>query len=271
MISIKVKKQGEKNLIMKKAVTVIICVMILFVLSGCGKSESAQKVDDLILTIGEVTKDSEAMITEAEEYYSILTEKQKNEVEYYKTLVDARKAFDMLIAQNNANEIIEAINDLGGKKSYTQEELTKVMEQYEKLNDLEKELVTNYSELESVIKTPTSLEQIAVNLVEGLINELYNPSAMEIFSISIQDGTTDKRFKCALVEMDYNGTNKLGGTVRKAGNFMLWGEEAEYISLMSDCNASIEVYAEYLKLSTKMRPAVDVDPDRILALVENNK
>ena len=61
---------------------------------GGGKSKPAKEVEKLIADIGTVTEDSGSAIEAAEEYYDILTPGQKNEVENYKDLVDARKTYD---------------------------------------------------------------------------------------------------------------------------------------------------------------------------------
>ena len=81
---------------MKKLYILILATIICFSLSGCGKSKPAKEVERLINEIGTVTTDSGDAIEAAEDYYETLTPDQKNEVENYKTLVDARKAYDDL-------------------------------------------------------------------------------------------------------------------------------------------------------------------------------
>ncbi len=90
---------------MKKNITFILAVCICVFMCACGgkagaeKSPEAQKADELILAIGEVTADSGEAIVAAEEHYNTLTEEQKSEVESYDTLVAAKAAFEEFISK----------------------------------------------------------------------------------------------------------------------------------------------------------------------------
>ena len=78
---------------------VLITVVFILGLTGCGKvDEVSQKVSDDIDSIGEVTLDDERRITDIEEIYSTLTDKQKNQVENYKQLLDARDELNNLLS-----------------------------------------------------------------------------------------------------------------------------------------------------------------------------
>lgn len=90
----------------KRFILCIILIMSCCMLVGCGKSKPAKETEKLIAAIGEVTLDSEQYIVAAEDYYNILTADQKNEVDSYKVLVDARKQYDELVRQELANIII---------------------------------------------------------------------------------------------------------------------------------------------------------------------
>ena len=58
---------------MKKILCLLLAAAMVLSLAGCGKSEAAQAVDDLIAAIGEVTLDSESAIREAEQAMAALT------------------------------------------------------------------------------------------------------------------------------------------------------------------------------------------------------
>ena len=75
----------------------IICALIILVttLTGC-KSEEAEKVDNLILAIGEVTLSSEDQIIEVEEAIDELNEKTYQELEYLDIFLEARNTFNEL-------------------------------------------------------------------------------------------------------------------------------------------------------------------------------
>ena len=84
---------------MKRLLVFLLTLVLIITISGCGKSKPATEVDQLISNIGDVTLESEEAIVAAEEYYDTLSSGQKDEVENYKTLVDARKAYDELVAE----------------------------------------------------------------------------------------------------------------------------------------------------------------------------
>lgn len=65
---------------MKKYLTIYI-LAIMLLLSGCGKSAEAKKVDDMIQGIGTVDLNSEAAIKAAEDAYGLLSDKDKEGIE----------------------------------------------------------------------------------------------------------------------------------------------------------------------------------------------
>ena len=113
---------------MKKLKITILSACLLLSLVGCGKSEAAKSVDEKIQAIGTVTLDSDASITDAEEEYSKLSDKDRQQLEYYQTLVDARSKYDSLVEEEKAAEeqrlkdLVEeankALDDLDMKKAY---------------------------------------------------------------------------------------------------------------------------------------------------------
>ena len=134
---------------MKKLSIIAILSMILVIsLTSCGKSETAQAVDDKIQAIGTVTLDSEKAILDAEEGYAALTDKEKKQIEYYQTLTEARNKYDTLVKEKEEQEekeaaekkeikddIEELIDENSIKKA--REEIDKIDEKY---SDLKKEL-----------------------------------------------------------------------------------------------------------------------------------
>lgn len=72
---------------MKKLIALLALIMSLcLVFSACGNGGAAQKADDLILAIGDVSPESEAKIITAMAYYDSLTAEQKMEVKNYDVL-----------------------------------------------------------------------------------------------------------------------------------------------------------------------------------------
>ena len=81
----------------KKPLIILVSCLILIALVGCNKkSEESQKADDLIIAIGNVSKESGKQIEDAEFYYSMLSDKQKEQVEHYDYLLQAREEYDKL-------------------------------------------------------------------------------------------------------------------------------------------------------------------------------
>lgn len=83
---------------MKKMILALLLLIALSMipLSSCSKSEEAQKVDDMIAAIGEVTKNSENVILAAENAYAQLEDADKKALSNYGKLQNARTAYDTL-------------------------------------------------------------------------------------------------------------------------------------------------------------------------------
>ena len=93
---------------MKKLIVAILLICICLNLCACGKSEEAQNVDDLILSIGEVTLGSSITISNAREEYERLSDKQKQQVENYHILEDAIGTLSILEAEQARIEAEQA-------------------------------------------------------------------------------------------------------------------------------------------------------------------
>ena len=78
---------------MRKAVSLLLALSMVFALCGCGKSDEAVVVEYLINQIGTVTLDSEQAIDDAKEAYDKLSDADKKTVENYETLTSAQTKF----------------------------------------------------------------------------------------------------------------------------------------------------------------------------------
>lgn len=81
---------------MKKMIVAVILICICLNLCACEKSEEAQIVDDLILSIGDVTLATKATINNVREQYEMLSEKEKQQVENYHILENAIETLSIL-------------------------------------------------------------------------------------------------------------------------------------------------------------------------------
>lgn len=91
---------------------VLVSMMLMTLLVGCGKSEAAQTTDDLIMAIGEVTLESESAITSAQNSYDLLSAEEKEQVENYTVLQSA------IIKLDELKEEFEKTNLVGTWKGY---------------------------------------------------------------------------------------------------------------------------------------------------------
>ena len=100
---------------MKKAISLLLVVVICLSLVACGKSEAVKAAEEAIAAIGEVTAYSGEAIANAEKYYNILTDAEKAEVENRMVLVDAKEAFEEVrgkIVYNNAKAAYEKLKEV---------------------------------------------------------------------------------------------------------------------------------------------------------------
>ncbi|MBQ3049380.1 MAG: hypothetical protein IJC94_05440 [Oscillospiraceae bacterium] len=153
------------------------------------------EVVDLIDAVGEVTLDSEEAIIAAEKAYSLLTADEKSRIEESgDRLAEMREAYDAAVQKaiqeekearmkENANKVITAIDAIGDVTLDSKFAVTSAREQYNALTAEEKQLVTNYSVLESaetelnalvlvekekIIKQYSSRFDISTDKVEGI-------------------------------------------------------------------------------------------------------
>ena len=66
---------------MKKAITLMIALIMVVSLSACGKSQLVIDVEEMIDSIGVVSLESGETIEKAEKMFAVLSEKEKSSVE----------------------------------------------------------------------------------------------------------------------------------------------------------------------------------------------
>ena len=101
---------------MKKTVTILLVLCLCIGLCACGgnsdpteptKSAEAQKADELILAIGEVSMENESAVLAAKAYYDTLTAEQKAQVENVSVLESAVAELGVLKKEGEYKEIYE--------------------------------------------------------------------------------------------------------------------------------------------------------------------
>lgn len=236
--------------------------------TGCGKSKPAKTTDKLILEIGDVSLDSEDNIREAENYYESLSEGQKDEVENYKLLVDARNQYDRLVQEEKNKELKDQleqkIGELLEQEVRTQKDVDYIIETYESLPEELQETVKNKDSIET-IKELTEYEKVAVAAVNALKLNLKNEDSLKLKSIEVATGKKEAMSKY-YVQIEYSAENSFGGeldntetidiTTKYSAGF--WGLSR----LLSGYEQTeLQLYNDFLNHSTNK---MEVDIDRIL-------
>lgn len=90
----------------KSLKTVLISTMVILLLTGCGTDKDVKNVIDKIDSIGEVTLESEDLVTSAETQYDALTDDQKGKVSNADTLKKARADLENLKEEKLENDCL---------------------------------------------------------------------------------------------------------------------------------------------------------------------
>jgi hypothetical protein len=169
---------------MKKVIALILVLALCLSFAGCGKSEAAKHVDEMILTIGTVTLDSESSVKAAEAAYEALTQEQKDELENHAILVAARASLDDLLEQKRleeeeaariaelqaqAAEVDAKINAIGPVTLDKEEAISAARAAYDALDEEGKSYVTALSTLENAetVLKATQAENVMA-LIDGI-------------------------------------------------------------------------------------------------------
>ena len=91
-------RMKQEMIIMKRIAALVLAFISLMSLSACGKSKAAKAADELIISIGTVTLDSETDIIKAEEAVAALSSKDLEDLENIELLNSSRAKFDELEA-----------------------------------------------------------------------------------------------------------------------------------------------------------------------------
>ena len=84
---------------MKRLLSLVLVIVMLLSLCGCGKTDAAIAAEEAIAAIGVVTLDSEEAIAYAEKLYGILTDNEKESIENRLELANAREEYERLVQE----------------------------------------------------------------------------------------------------------------------------------------------------------------------------
>lgn len=176
-------KNNEGMLItIKKAVSLILCVVFCFSLSACGKSDEVKAVEHAISSIGTVELDNEKAILAAEDMFDSLSDEEKEQVDNYDALTDARAEYNSLLI----DRVETLIDDIGTVTSDSGEQIEKARQEYEALP---KALQNDVENLDVLISAETQLSKLKFDDI--LIDYKY----ISAYKVNLFDFSTDEWYE----------------------------------------------------------------------------
>ncbi len=151
---------------MKKVIALLLAMLMTLSLAGCGQSAESKAADALISAIGDVSLGSKTAIEAAEEAVAALTDEDRKTLKNGQLLTDAREKLEGLIAEDEAESIMSAIDDIRDVTLDSGERLDAVRRLYESAAANVKKLVTNSDKLE---EAEEKLIELRAGVVEKLI------------------------------------------------------------------------------------------------------
>ena len=153
----------------KKMLVILLSLSLALSLSACGKSEAAQAVDDQIEAIGEVSLESEAAITAAEEAVEGLAEEDREQLDNVEMLEQARADYENLVLKSQAAEVEAAISAIGTVTLESADAIKSARSLYDGSSAEVQALVENAADLDAAEAELTSLQ---VEEVTGMIDAI---------------------------------------------------------------------------------------------------
>ena len=105
---------------MKKAVSLLLALVMCLSLCACGKSKEVKAVEEMIAAIGEVSLESKDAITAAEEAFRALTSEEKEQAGNYFVLAESKDTLEELeeIEEQRLLEEARQAATANGQKAY---------------------------------------------------------------------------------------------------------------------------------------------------------
>ena len=154
---------------MKRATSLIFLLVLCLSLCACGQSEAAKAVDEQIAAIGEVTLESDALISAAEQAVSALEEKDQKQLKNVADLENARSTYDTLVFEANVAEVEEAIVGIGTVTLESGDVIAAARDAFEKSGADVQAKVSNVSVLEAA---EAQLDDLRIAQVVELIDAI---------------------------------------------------------------------------------------------------
>ncbi len=156
----------KKEILVKRIVAFVLVATLTVGICAC-KSSDVKAVESLIDEIGTVTFDSDESITNAENQYAALSDSDKNKVENYSVLENAREEYDNLFV--NIHNVEDAIDAIGSVDIDSENSINYAEDAYRNLSSDEQALVNNLDILEAARSDYDELESLYDAEIEILI------------------------------------------------------------------------------------------------------
>ncbi len=161
---------------MKKAVVLLIAIIMVFSLCSC-KSKEASSADKLIKQIGEVSLKSEKSIVAAEKAVKELSDEQAKELDRLDELTDARKEYDTLVLKDKASKANDLIKKIGTVTKDSGEKIKDARKAFDSLPEDAKQYVADKKVL---VEAELKIEAVLVDEKISSIGEVTLSSASSL-------------------------------------------------------------------------------------------
>lgn len=157
---------------MKKIVSVLLLLCLCIFLFGCAKSKAASDCENLINNIGDISLNSETAIVNAETAFSLLSDKEKEQIHNSELILSsARAEYDTLL-KNTVDSFIADIDSIGEISLDSGELIDSLSKRFDTLPFKVKGMITNYKSLVAAEKEFKEIE--AADREQRLENLLNN-------------------------------------------------------------------------------------------------
>lgn len=156
---------------MKRVVSLALVLILALSLVGCGKTEAAQKVDDMIADLGEITLNKGTVIEEAQAAVDALEPKEKKSLDNLDVLEEAKATYEGL-RQEQVTKVEDAIRALGTVSLGSETAVAAARAAYKALDKDLQERVSNYADLESAESALLDLKAEVVTKQIDAIGEI---------------------------------------------------------------------------------------------------
>ena len=206
MVEEKKKKSKKTKIIILSSVAAALIIAVVAVICILNyRSPEVVKVDNQILEIGTVTLDSGSKISEAESAVKGLKKGDQEKLENLSKLKDARKKFNSLYNQKEAESIIALIEKIDLSKKGCGKAIEAAREAYSTSTDAVKKLVTNYDKLDNAEKEYNAVDLAYVydkhcDSTWATLSEDETTLELDTNPFDIDDGSTYSAARSMLID-----------------------------------------------------------------------